>query len=76
VSFLKVITKNCLQDASYSLDGDGNVIVGLPPPKDGNWMTARNYRLVESLVDTCMKVIVNPVLITRTDLFFLRLCQE
>ncbi|TDL27145.1 hypothetical protein BD410DRAFT_836216 [Rickenella mellea] len=30
-------------EASYSLDGDNNVIVGLPPPKSGFWITARSY---------------------------------
>lgn len=55
-----------MQDASYSLDGDGNVIVGLPPPKEGRWITARSYRLLESLVSTCLKV---GRLVTTRDIF-------
>ena len=44
------------QEATYSIDGDRNVIIGLPPPRNNNSITVRNYRLTESLVDAALKV--------------------
>jgi hypothetical protein len=46
----------CTQDASYALDADHNVVVGLPPPKEGNWFRVRNYGLTESLLGIALKV--------------------
>jgi hypothetical protein len=43
------------QHATYSIDSDNNVIVGLPPPREG-WVTARSYCLEESLADRALHV--------------------
>jgi hypothetical protein len=43
------------QHATYSIDSDNNVIVGLPPPRDG-WVTARSYCLEESLAERALHV--------------------
>ncbi|KAI0061298.1 hypothetical protein BV25DRAFT_1857529 [Artomyces pyxidatus] len=43
-----------IEGATYTVDSDNNVVLGLPTPKDG-WMTARSYNLAESLVDRAMK---------------------
>jgi len=44
------------QGATYTVDEDNRVVLGLPPPKDGKWLTARSYNLTESLVDRALKV--------------------
>src|SRR5258707_13663228 len=43
------------QHATYSTDRDNNVIVGLPPPREG-WVTARSYGLEESLAERALHV--------------------
>jgi hypothetical protein len=43
------------QHATYSIDNDNNVIVGLPPPREG-WVTARSYGLEESLAERALQV--------------------
>lgn len=43
------------QHATYSIDSDNNVIVGLPPPREG-WVTARSYCLEESLAERALQV--------------------
>ncbi|KAI9509001.1 hypothetical protein F5148DRAFT_1283415 [Russula earlei] len=43
-----------IDHATYSLDSDNNIIVGLPQPRDG-WVTARNYGLEESLGDRALQ---------------------
>ncbi|KAI0274116.1 hypothetical protein BGY98DRAFT_1099197 [Russula aff. rugulosa BPL654] len=42
-----------IDHATYSIDSDNNVIVGLPPPREG-WVTARSYCLEESLSDRAL----------------------
>ncbi|KAI0270395.1 hypothetical protein BC834DRAFT_967197 [Gloeopeniophorella convolvens] len=52
------LTESQAQDfidhATYSIDSDSNVIVGLPPPRDG-WLTARSYGLEESLAERALQ---------------------
>jgi hypothetical protein len=43
------------QHATYSIDSDNNIIVGLPPPREG-WVTARSYCLEESLAERALHV--------------------
>ena len=47
------------QHATYSVDSDNNVIVGLPPPREG-WVTARSYCLEESLAERALQVGLMP----------------
>ena len=47
------------QHATYSIDNDNNVIVGLPPVREG-WVTARSYCLEESLADRALHVRLTP----------------
>ncbi|KAH9018940.1 hypothetical protein EDB84DRAFT_1566241 [Lactarius hengduanensis] len=46
------LSENEAQDfidhATYSIDSDNNIVVGLPAPREG-WVTARSYGLEESL---------------------------
>ncbi|KAH9958780.1 hypothetical protein BC827DRAFT_551513 [Russula dissimulans] len=52
------LSENDAQDfidhATYSVDSDNNVIVGLPPPREG-WVTARSYGLEESLAERALQ---------------------
>ncbi|VDB88484.1 unnamed protein product [Peniophora sp. CBMAI 1063] len=56
------ITDEALQDfvegATYTVDNDNKVLMGLAPPKDG-WHTFRSYNLCESLVDRALKYLKN-----------------
>ncbi|KAF8266686.1 hypothetical protein EI94DRAFT_1786796 [Lactarius quietus] len=52
------LSENEAQDfidhATYSVDSDNNVVVGLPAPREG-WITARSYCLEESLADRVLQ---------------------
>ncbi|THH17030.1 hypothetical protein EW146_g3702 [Bondarzewia mesenterica] len=48
--------QNFIEDATYTVGSEKDVILGLPPPKPGSWHTYRSYNLTESLVDRAMKV--------------------
>ncbi|KAI9451413.1 hypothetical protein BJY52DRAFT_1419138 [Lactarius psammicola] len=52
------LSENEAQDfvdhATYSIDSDNNVVVGLPAPREG-WVTARSYGLEESLADRALQ---------------------
>ncbi|KZV65276.1 hypothetical protein PENSPDRAFT_655938 [Peniophora sp. CONT] len=56
------LTDDALQDfvegATYTVDSNNNVLMGLAPPKDG-WHTFRSYNLCESLVDRALKYLKN-----------------
>jgi hypothetical protein len=52
---LRVGCLPCAQHATYSIDSDNNIIVGLPPPREG-WVTARSYCLEESLAGRVLQV--------------------
>ncbi|ETW79605.1 hypothetical protein HETIRDRAFT_445465 [Heterobasidion irregulare TC 32-1] len=39
------------QNASFSISEDKNIVLGLPPPKEGTWLSFRSYSLTETLVD-------------------------
>ena len=45
------------QNASFSISEDKNIVIGLPPPKEGTWLSFRSYSLTETLVDCTLKVI-------------------
>lgn len=52
------LSENEAQDfidhATYSVDSDNNVVVGLPAPREG-WVTARSYGLEESLAGRALQ---------------------
>ncbi|KII83852.1 hypothetical protein PLICRDRAFT_444120 [Plicaturopsis crispa FD-325 SS-3] len=48
-----------VQDARFRIDGEKNLILGLPPPKEGQWHTYRNYNLTYSLVNACLNLLPN-----------------
>jgi len=48
-----------IDHATYSVDSDNNVVVGLPPLREG-WVTARSYCLEESLADRALHVRPTP----------------
>ncbi|KAH9003771.1 hypothetical protein EDB86DRAFT_2273783 [Lactarius hatsudake] len=52
------LSENEAQDfidhATYSVDSDNNIVVGLPAPREG-WVTARSYGLEESLADRALQ---------------------
>ncbi|KAF8662745.1 hypothetical protein AX16_001103 [Volvariella volvacea WC 439] len=45
--------------ATFRVDGSNKLIMGLPPPDTGNWVTARNYGLTESLRGSVLKLLPN-----------------
>lgn len=55
---LALINLKSDQDASYTLNADHAVVVGLPPPTEGTWYRARNYGLTESLLGIALKVTI------------------
>ncbi|KAI0295110.1 hypothetical protein B0F90DRAFT_1670229 [Multifurca ochricompacta] len=58
------LSENEAQDfidhATYSIDNDNNVIVGLPPPREG-WVTGRSYGLEESLAERALQYLKEPM---------------
>ncbi|KAI9435458.1 hypothetical protein H4582DRAFT_2079564 [Lactarius indigo] len=56
------LSENEAQDfidhATYSIDSDNNIVVGLPAPREG-WVTARSYGLEESLADRALQELMN-----------------
>ncbi|EIM84507.1 uncharacterized protein STEHIDRAFT_148524 [Stereum hirsutum FP-91666 SS1] len=38
-----------LEEATYAVDAENKLVLGLPPRKEGIWSTARSYNLTESL---------------------------
>ncbi|KAH9054778.1 hypothetical protein EDB87DRAFT_1688903 [Lactarius vividus] len=46
--------QDLIDHATYSINSDNNIVVGLPAPREG-WVTARSYGLEESLVDRALQ---------------------
>ncbi|KAA1467028.1 hypothetical protein DENSPDRAFT_868817 [Dentipellis sp. KUC8613] len=44
-----------LEHATFTVDSENNVLLGLPKPREGNWVTFRSYNLIETIVDRVIK---------------------
>ncbi|KAG0707229.1 hypothetical protein DFH29DRAFT_823835 [Suillus ampliporus] len=57
------LDENKIQDfieaSSFRVDSLKTLVVGLPPPRDGEWYTARNYGLAHTLLDACLRMLPN-----------------
>ncbi|KAG1823056.1 hypothetical protein EV424DRAFT_1487549 [Suillus variegatus] len=57
------LDENKVQDfieaSSLRVDSLKTLVVGLPPPQDGEWYTARNYGLAHTLLDACLRMLPN-----------------
>ncbi|KAG1728864.1 uncharacterized protein EDB91DRAFT_1060284 [Suillus paluster] len=57
------LDENKVQDfieaSSFRVDSLKTLVVGLPPPRDGEWYTARNYGLAHTLLDACLRMLPN-----------------
>lgn len=57
------LDENKVQDfieaSSFRVDSLKTLVVGLPPPRDGEWYTARNYGLAHTLLDVCLRMLPN-----------------
>ncbi|KAG1894412.1 uncharacterized protein F5891DRAFT_1062579 [Suillus fuscotomentosus] len=57
------LDENKVQDfieaSSLRVDSLKTLVVGLPPPRDGEWYTARNYGLAHTLLDACLRMLPN-----------------
>ncbi|KAF9447393.1 hypothetical protein P691DRAFT_671618 [Macrolepiota fuliginosa MF-IS2] len=49
-------TQDFVEGASLRVDASNTVIVAPPPPKEGTWVSFRNYNLTKSLTSTAMNV--------------------
>lgn len=48
-----------IEASSLRVDSLKTLVVGLPPPRDGEWYTARNYGLAHTLLDACLRMLPN-----------------
>ncbi|KAG1728218.1 hypothetical protein EDB19DRAFT_1747770 [Suillus lakei] len=48
-----------IEGSSFRVDSLKTLVVGLPPPRDGEWYTARNYGLAHTLLDACLRMLPN-----------------
>ncbi|KAF7795151.1 hypothetical protein EIP86_006299 [Pleurotus ostreatoroseus] len=57
------LTESKLQDyvenASYRIDGQDTMVMGLPPPEVDRWVSARNYGLTHSIREIFIKILPN-----------------
>ncbi|KAG6374029.1 hypothetical protein JVT61DRAFT_4667 [Boletus reticuloceps] len=57
------LTDSQVQDffeaAGFRVDSQKTLVVGLPPPREGKWYSARNYGLAHTLLDVCLKMLPN-----------------
>ncbi|KAG1744363.1 hypothetical protein EDB19DRAFT_1694694 [Suillus lakei] len=57
------LDENKVQDfieaSSFRVDSLKTLVVGLPPPRDGEWYTGRNYGLAHTLLDACLRMLPN-----------------
>ncbi|KAF9219368.1 hypothetical protein BS17DRAFT_789562 [Gyrodon lividus] len=57
------LTETQVQDffeaSRYRVDSQKTLVVGLPPPREGQWCTARNYGLAHTLFDACLHMLPN-----------------
>ncbi|KAK0239902.1 hypothetical protein EDD85DRAFT_949762 [Armillaria nabsnona] len=47
--------QDVIESVAFTADGGKNLIMGLPPPKEGTWVTARNYSLADTIGSAAMK---------------------
>ncbi|KAK0228791.1 hypothetical protein IW262DRAFT_1293500 [Armillaria fumosa] len=47
--------QDVIESVAFAADGGKNLIMGLPPPKEGTWVTARNYSLADTIGSAAMK---------------------
>ncbi|KAG1865953.1 hypothetical protein F4604DRAFT_1585898 [Suillus subluteus] len=48
-----------IEASSLRVDSLKTLVVGLPPPRNGEWYTARNYGLAHTLLDACLRMLPN-----------------
>ncbi|KAH7921126.1 hypothetical protein BV22DRAFT_1132533 [Leucogyrophana mollusca] len=57
------LDENKVQDffeaSSFRVDSAKTLVVGLPPPREGKWYSARNYGLAHSLFNACLNMLPN-----------------
>ncbi|KAF8836679.1 hypothetical protein BDN67DRAFT_973870 [Paxillus ammoniavirescens] len=57
------LTESQVQDffeaSRYRVDSQKTLVVGLPPPREGQWCTGRNYGLAHTLLDACLHMLPN-----------------
>ncbi|KAH7882155.1 hypothetical protein F5I97DRAFT_1817508 [Phlebopus sp. FC_14] len=41
------------------VDSHKTIVVGLPPPREGTWYSARNYGLAHTILNTCLNMLPN-----------------
>ncbi|KIJ18169.1 hypothetical protein PAXINDRAFT_154070 [Paxillus involutus ATCC 200175] len=62
------LTESQVQDffeaSRYRVDSQKTLVVGLPPPREGQWCTGRNYGLAHTLLDACLHMLPNKGRIT------------
>ena len=49
-------TSNNLQETSFRIDASNKIIMGLPPTREGSWVSVRNYDLSYSLTQAMLNV--------------------
>ncbi|KAK0211004.1 hypothetical protein DFS33DRAFT_1378974 [Desarmillaria ectypa] len=49
--------QDVIESVTFMADGGKNLIMGLPPPKEGTWVTARNYGLANTIRFAAMKLL-------------------
>ncbi|KAG7448050.1 uncharacterized protein BT62DRAFT_1074567 [Guyanagaster necrorhizus] len=47
--------QDVIESVAFVADGGKNLIMGLPLPKEGTWVTARNYSLADTIGSAAMK---------------------
>ncbi|KAK0463880.1 uncharacterized protein EV420DRAFT_1476524 [Desarmillaria tabescens] len=47
--------QDVIESVAFTADGGKNLIMGLPPPKEGTWVTARNYSLADTIGSAALK---------------------
>ncbi|TCD62244.1 hypothetical protein EIP91_007140 [Steccherinum ochraceum] len=52
-------TQDYVENTTYVIDGEGKVIMGLPPPEIANWVSWRNYGLAHSIREIYMRILPN-----------------
>ncbi|KIK80862.1 hypothetical protein PAXRUDRAFT_764104 [Paxillus rubicundulus Ve08.2h10] len=57
------LTEGQVQDffeaSRYRVDSRKTLVVGLPPPREGQWCTGRNHGLAHTLLDACLHMLPN-----------------
>ncbi|KAG9311060.1 hypothetical protein JVU11DRAFT_8964 [Chiua virens] len=60
IDFPQTLTiAKALQVAGFRVDSHKTLVVGLPPPREGKWYSARNYGLAHTLLSACLRMLPN-----------------